>query len=112
MCFEDMIGLKINYHKSKVIVWGSREPSKLESLTSSTATSELSHSCTSVYLSRPDRKLTLDQWLYLVWKPAGKIEPWLSRLLSSWDNSFSPMRTLTIFPSLRWGSSSPRHDSR
>ncbi|KAK1692879.1 hypothetical protein QYE76_009576 [Lolium multiflorum] len=82
MCFEDMSGLKINYHKSEVFVLGQR----FEERTS--IANKLNCKLGSfpfIYLGLPisDRKLTLEQWLFLVRKLATKIEPWLGRLMSS-----------------------------
>jgi hypothetical protein len=83
MCFEDMSGLKINYHKSEIFVLGplSSDRSRIANMLN----------CKLgvfpfVYLGLPisDRKLSLEEWLYLVIrKLAKKIEPLLGRLLSS-----------------------------
>jgi hypothetical protein len=82
MCFEDMSGLKINYHKSEVFVLGQR------SNESTSIANKLNCNLGSfpfIYLGLPlsDRKLTLEQWLFLVRKLAGKLEPWVGRLMSS-----------------------------
>ncbi|KAK1697110.1 hypothetical protein QYE76_013807 [Lolium multiflorum] len=82
MCFEDMPGLKINYHKSEVIVMGQpeEEQDRIANLLNCKR-----GSFPFMYLGLPisDRKLTVEQWLFLVRKLGNKIEPWLSRLLSS-----------------------------
>ncbi|XP_071683220.1 uncharacterized protein [Lolium perenne] len=82
MCFEDMSGLKINYHKSEVFVLGQRASER------NSIANKLNCKLGSfpfIYLGLPisDRKLTLEQWLFLVRKLADKIEPWVGRLLSS-----------------------------
>jgi hypothetical protein len=80
MCFEDMLGLKIIYHKSEVIVMGQyeREQARIANLLNCKL-----GAFPFMYLGLPisDRKLTLEQWHFLVRKLAGKIEPWLSKLL-------------------------------
>jgi hypothetical protein len=82
MCFEDMSGLKINYHKSEVIVMGHDAEEQLR----------VAHllncnlgSFPFTYLGLPisDRKLTVEQWNFLVLKLPGRIETWLGRFLSS-----------------------------
>jgi hypothetical protein len=82
MCFEDMSGLKINYHKSEVIVMGQPEE---EQCRVANLLNCKRGSFPFMYLGLPisDRKLTVEQWLFLVRKLGNKIEPWLSRLLSS-----------------------------
>jgi hypothetical protein len=81
MCFEDMSGLKINYHKSEVIVMGQslEEQQRVANKFNCTR-----GSFPFMYLGLPisDRKLCLKQWLFLVRKLAGRIEPWLSKLLT------------------------------
>jgi hypothetical protein len=82
MCFEDMSGLKINYHKSEVIVMGQERAAQIR------VADKLNCKLGGfpfIYLGLPisDRKLTLEQWLFLVRKLVVKIEPWLGRLLSS-----------------------------
>jgi hypothetical protein len=82
MCFEDMSGLKINYHKSEVIVMG--QPIGCQSRIANKLNCKLG-AFPFTYLGLPisDRKLTREQWLFLVRKLAVKIEPWLGKLLSS-----------------------------
>jgi hypothetical protein len=74
MCFEDMSGLKINYHKSEVTVMGQStdEQTRIANLFNCK-----SGSFPFTYLGLPisDRKLSLEQWLILVQKMEGKIEP-------------------------------------
>jgi hypothetical protein len=72
MCFEDVSGLKINYHKSEVIVMG--QPLEEQQRVAN------KFNCKRVtfpfmYLGLPicDRKLRLEQSLYLVRKLAGGI---------------------------------------
>jgi hypothetical protein len=82
MCFEDMSGLKINYHKSEVFVLGQRISER--NVIANKLNCKLGN-FPFIYLGLPisDRKLTLEQWLFLVRKLAAKIEPWVGRLLSS-----------------------------
>ncbi|XP_071674399.1 uncharacterized protein [Lolium perenne] len=66
MCFEDMSGLKINYHKSEVFVMGQRFEERMDianKLNCKLGTFPF------IYLGLPisDRKLTLEQWLFLLW---------------------------------------------
>ncbi|XP_051229193.1 uncharacterized protein [Lolium perenne] len=64
MCFEDMSGLKINYHKSEVIVMG--QPTRVQNQVANKLNCKLG-SFPFIYLGMPisDRKLTLEQWLFL-----------------------------------------------
>jgi hypothetical protein len=82
MCFEDMSGLKINFHKSEVIVMGQplEEQVRIANLLNCKG-----GSFPFIYLSLPisDRKLSTEQWLFLVRKLSIKIEPWLGKLLTS-----------------------------
>jgi hypothetical protein len=83
MCFGDMSGLKINYHKSGVIVLGQpeEEQSRISNLLNfKHGAFPFMYSYLSLHIM--DRKLILEQWLFLVRKLAGKIEPWLSKLLT------------------------------
>jgi hypothetical protein len=82
MCFEDMSGLKINFHKSEVIV--------LDAQAEEQASIANKFNCKQgafpfMYLGLPisDRKLSLEQWLFLVRRLAAKLDPWMGRLLSS-----------------------------
>jgi hypothetical protein len=82
MCFEDMPGLNINYHKSEVIVMGQQRSEQIR------ITNKLNCKLGAfpfIYLGLPisDRKLTLEQWFFLVRKLAVKVEPWLGKLLPS-----------------------------
>jgi hypothetical protein len=82
MCFEDMPGLNINYHKSEVIVMGQQRDEQVR------IANKLNYrqgAFPFIYLGLPisDRKLTLEQWFFSVRKLAVKVEPWLGKLLSS-----------------------------
>jgi hypothetical protein len=97
MCFEDMSGLKINYHKSEVFVLGQRNNEQ------TSIANKLNCKLGSfpfTYLGLPifDRKLTLEQWMFLVRKLAAKIEPWLGRLMSSWGCLILSKACLENFP--------------
>jgi hypothetical protein len=50
-----------------------------------------------------NRKLSLEQWLFLVRKLAEKIEPWLGRLLSSGGRLILSSACLVIFPMFSMG---------
>ena len=82
MCFEDMSGLEINYHNSKVIILGEQmeEHRRVARLLNCKL-----GSFPFIYLGLPvpDRKLTVEQWNFLVLKLAAKVEPWMGRFLSS-----------------------------
>ncbi|KAK1693140.1 hypothetical protein QYE76_009837 [Lolium multiflorum] len=82
LCFEDMSGLKINFHKSEVIVLDAHAEEQTRIANK--------FNCKQgafpfIYLGLPisDRKLSLEQWLFLVRRLASKLEPWVGRLLSS-----------------------------
>jgi exonuclease III len=82
MCFEDMSGLKINYHKSEVIIMGrSVERQQLVADQLNCKLGEFPF----IYLGLPisDRALTMEQWLFLVRKLAAKVEPWWGKFMSS-----------------------------
>ena len=82
MCFEDMSGLKINYHKSEVIMMG--KPREQQQRVADMLYCKLGK-FPFMYLGIPisDRKLTVDQWHFLVLKLATRVEPWMGRFLSS-----------------------------
>jgi hypothetical protein len=82
MCFEDMSGLKINYHKSKVIVMG--QPEETQRRIVDMLNCKLG-AFSFVYLGLPfaDRHVIIDQWLFMVQKLALRLEPWLGKFLSS-----------------------------
>jgi hypothetical protein len=82
MCFEEMSGLKINYHKCEVIVMG--QPIEVQQKVANMLNCKLG-AFPFVYLGLPisDRKLSIDQWMFLVRKLGLKIETWLGRFLSS-----------------------------
>jgi hypothetical protein len=65
MCFEEMSGLKINYHKSEIIVMG--QPLEEQQRVARLLNCKLS-SFPFTYLGLPisDRNLTMEQWLFLV----------------------------------------------
>jgi hypothetical protein len=104
MCFEDMSGLKINFHKSEVIV--------LDAQAEEQASIANKFNCKQgafpfIYLGLPisDRKLSLEQWLFLVRRLASKLEPWLGRLLSSGGRLVLSNSCLDNLPMLPWASS-------
>ena len=74
MCFEDMSGLKINYHKSEVIVLN--QPAEIQTRVARKLNCKLGKFPLS-YLGLPisDSKLTKEQWKFLVLKLAGRVEP-------------------------------------
>lgn len=81
MCFENMSGLKINYHKSEVFVLGEHEDS-------TRIANQLNCKLGSfpfIYLGLPisDKNITVEQWFFLVQKLAARVEPWIGRFLSS-----------------------------
>jgi hypothetical protein len=82
MCFEDMSGLKLNFNKSEVIVMG-RSPTRQQTIADylNCKLGEFPF----MYLGLPisDRKLSMDQWLFLVRKLAAKVEPWWDKFMSS-----------------------------
>ena len=82
MCFEDMSGLKINYHKSEVIVMGATldEQRRVASMLN-----DKLGTIPFISLGLPvsDRKLTVEQSKFLVQKLTAKVEPWVGRFLSS-----------------------------
>ena len=73
LCFEDMSGLKINFYKSEVFVLDQHvsEQRRIAKLFNCKLGSFLF-----TYLGLPisDRKLTVEQWTYLVQKLAAKVE--------------------------------------
>jgi hypothetical protein len=77
-----MSGLKINYHKSEVIVTG--QSVEIQHRVDDMLNCKLG-AFPFVYLGLPisERKLTLDQWLFLVRRLGLKVETWLGRFLSS-----------------------------
>jgi hypothetical protein len=82
MCFEEMSGLKINYHKSEMMVMG--QPPEIMQRFADMLNCKLGE-FPFVYLGLPisDRKLTMDQWMFLFQKLGIRIESWLGRFLSS-----------------------------
>jgi hypothetical protein len=82
MCFEDMSGLKTNYLKSEVLVMGSsraRQQRVADWLNCKRGSFPF------IYLGLPisDRMLSMEQWLFLVRKMAGRIESWRGKFMSS-----------------------------
>jgi hypothetical protein len=78
MCFEDMSGLKINYHKNEIIVMG--QSVRCQNQIANKLNCRLgAFPFTYPGLPISDRKLSR---LFLVRKLAVKIEPWLRKLLS------------------------------
>ena len=84
MCFENMSGLKINYHKSEVVVLGHPPPPEIQNRVANILNCKLG-SLPMTYLGLPiaDQKLTVEQWSFLVQKLADRVEPWIGRFLSS-----------------------------
>jgi hypothetical protein len=102
MCFEEMSRLKINYHNSEGIVMGH--------------TMEVHHRVADmlncklgafpfVYHGLPisNRKLTLDQWLFLVRRLGVKIATWLGRFLSSGGRLILSNSCLSSLPMFSMG---------
>ena len=82
MCFENMSGLKINYHKSKVVVLG--HPTDIQESVANKLNCRIG-SLPLTYLGLPisDKHLTAEQWMFLIQRLADRVEPWLGRFLSS-----------------------------
>jgi hypothetical protein len=82
LCFEEMSGLKINYLKSEVIVMN--QPRDVQQRVADSLNCKLG-AFPFTYLGMPisDRSLTIEQWLFLVLKMAGRIDSWLGRFLSA-----------------------------
>jgi hypothetical protein len=102
MCFDDLSGLKINYLKSEVIVMGSsrdRQQRVADWLNCKW------RSFPFIYLGLPisDRKLTMDQWLFLVRKLAGRIEPWWGKIMSSGGRLILSNSCLASLPTFAMG---------
>ena len=107
LCFEDMSGLKINFHKSEVFVLDC--PIQEQRRIAHMLNCKLGAFPFS-YLGLPisDRKLSVEQWNFLVNKLAAKVEVWMGRLLSSGgrlilSNACSP-RSPWVCSSSRTGS--------
>jgi hypothetical protein len=82
MCFEDMLGLKINYLKSEVIMMGQPEP--VQRRVANMLNCKLG-AFPFDYLGLPiaDPPLSIVQWLFMVQKLSLRVEPWLGKFLSS-----------------------------
>jgi mannosylglycoprotein endo-beta-mannosidase len=82
MCFEEMSGLKINVLKSEVLVLG--QPAEIQTRVADILNCKLG-TFPFTYLGMPisNRKLTIEQWMFLVLKIGGRIETWLGGFLSS-----------------------------
>jgi hypothetical protein len=102
MCFEDMSGLKINYHKSEVIVMGTTAARKHQ--VADRLNCKLG-SFPFIYLGLPisDRKLTMEQWLFLVRKLAGRVEPWWGKFMSSGGRLILSNSCLSSLPQFAMG---------
>jgi hypothetical protein len=102
MCFEDMSGLKINYHKSEVIVMG-RSPVRQQRVADQ-LNSKLGE-FPFIYLGLPisDRSLTMEQWLFLVRKLAARVEPWWGKFMSSGGQLVLSNSCLSSLPQFAMG---------
>ena len=101
ICFKDMSGLSINYHNSKVIILG--KPSEEQRRVPRILHWNFS-SFPFLYLglSMFDRRLTFEQWHYLVLKLTARVEWWIGRFLSSREDEFSQTPALPISRCMRW----------
>ena len=84
LCFEDMSRLKINFHKSEVIVL--EQPEQEQRRIANMLNCKLGGGgFPFIYLGLliSDRKLNIEQWNFLVNKLAAKVEVWMGRFLSS-----------------------------
>jgi hypothetical protein len=102
MCFEEMSGLKINYHKGEVIVMG--QPIETQHRVADMLNCKLG-AFPFVYLGLPisDRKLTLEQWMFLVQRLGSRIETWLGRFLSSGGRLILSNSCLSSLPMFAMG---------
>ena len=82
MCFGNMSVLKINFHKSEVVVLG--QPRVIQDRVGQCLNYKLGF-LPMTYLGLPiaDRKFTIEQWSFLVQKLADREEPSIGRFLSS-----------------------------
>jgi hypothetical protein len=83
MCFEDMLGLKINFHKSEVIVMGLSDDKQIKTANILNCKRGLSPSCISAFLFQTTNSPLSNACSWPVRKLGDKIEPWLCKLLSS-----------------------------
>ena len=102
LCFEDMPGLKINFYKSEVIVLD--ENIQEQQRVANMLNSKLG-SLPFTYLGLPisDRKLTVEQWNFLVNKLADRVEVWMGRLLSSEGRLILSNSCLDALPTFAMG---------
>ena len=102
LCFEDMSGLKINFHKSEVFVLD--EPLQEQQRIAHMFNCKLGE-FPFLYLGLPisDRKLTIEQWNFLVNKLADKVEVWMGRLLSSGGRLILSNACLDALPTFAMG---------
>ena len=102
LCFEDMSGLKINFHKSEVFVL--EEPLQEQQRIANMFNCKLGE-FPFLYLGLPisDRKLTIEQWNYLVAKLADRVEVWTGRLLSSGGRLILSNACLDALPTFAMG---------
>ena len=78
MCFENISGMKINYHKSEVFLLDQQPERCLQ------VARKLNYKLGNfpfIYFGLPvsNKKLTAEQWLFLVQKLADRVEPWIGR---------------------------------
>jgi hypothetical protein len=81
LCFDEMSGLKINYLKREVIMLA--QPRDVQERVADMLNCKLD-AFPFIYLGMPisDKKMTIEQWMFVVLKMAGRIETWLGRFLS------------------------------
>ena len=102
LCFEDMSGLKINFHKSEVFVLDC--PIQEQRRITNMLNCKLG-AFPFTYLGLPisDRKLSVEQWNFLVNKLAAKVEVWMGRLLSSGGRLILSNACLEALPTFAMG---------
>ena len=102
LCFEDMSGLKINFHKSEVFVLD--QPRQEQQRIAHLFNCNLGE-FPFMYLGLPisDHKLTIEQWYYLVNKLADKVQVWMGRLLSSGGRLILSNACLEALPTFAMG---------
>ena len=102
LCFEDMSGLKINFHKSEIYVLD-RPPLEQQRIAHmfNCKLGEFPF----MYLGLPisDHKLTIEQWNYLVNKLADRVQVWMGRLLSSGGRLILSNACLEALPTFAMG---------
>ena len=102
LCFEDMSCFKINFHESEVIVMD--QPEQEQRRIANLLNCKMGD-FTFIYLGLPisDRKLTVEQWNFLVNKLAKKVEVWMGRLLSSGGRLILSNACLDALPTFAMG---------